>query len=176
MDKEELQGVFRTATNNCRLVYASMVVFAHDDSPEFYRQLSSAMEIKHPWDDEYTYRLLKDPKVAKIAWPQLYDCVHRAALKELFEVTKLYCEATDQSDLLVTQSWYQFWRILRNSLSHDFRLQFREYDKKQLPIRWGTVKLDASMEGKDLTQGMLSREELVAFLEHVDDFIANKLS
>lgn len=175
MTKDDLVGIFRTSHNNCKLVYASMVLFAHDDMPSIYRQWSDALNIPKPFDERQIVALLNDRSVSKIAFSELYDTVHRAALKELFEITKHYCETTNQSKLLVGQSWYQFWRVLRNCFSHDFRFRFNEYDKRQLPVTWLGITIDISMEGKVLTHGILSREQLLGLLDDVRKFVEDKL-
>lgn len=171
MTKDELLGIFRTSQNNCKLVYASLVLFAHEDMPAIYAQWSAALSILRPFDEKDVNALLQDRNVSKIAFSELYDTVHRSALKELFEVTKYYCESTDQMDLLRAQLWYQFWRILRNCLSHDFRFRFTEHDRKKLPVSWQTVTIDEKMEGKQLTHGVLSREQLLGFINDIQGFI-----
>lgn len=176
MTKSDLVGIFRTSQNNCKLVYASMVLFAHDDAPEFYAKWSAALDIPKPFDQDEIVRLLRDRKVSKIAFTQLYDTVHRAAIKELFEVAKDYCDATDQSTLLTGQPWYQFWRVLRNCFSHDFRFRFTAHDKKLLPVSWRNVTIDESMDGKHLTHGVLSREQILAFIADVNRFVETDLS
>jgi len=176
MNKAELVGTFRTAINNCKLVYASMLLFSHDDMPKIYRQLSDAIDIPRPYDEIEIISLLTDRDVSKIAFSELYDTVHRAALKELFEITKYYCEFTGQLKIIQSQGWYQFWRVLRNCLSHDFKLQFNEYDLKKLPVSWGKLTIDMAMEGKNLTHGNFSRQDIVAFLTEVSDFIEKELA
>lgn len=176
MTKDELLGIFRTSQNNCKLVYAAIVLFAHEDMPSIYAQWSSALSIPRPFDEKEVVALLNDRNVSKIAFSELYDTVHRAALKELFEITKHYCDTTGQMDLLMAQPWYQFWRIVRNCLSHDFRFRFRDHDRKMLPVSWRAVTIEESMEGKPLTHGVLSREQLLAFIEEVRGFVDAQLA
>lgn len=176
MTKDELIGVFRTSQNNCKLVYAAMILFAHEDMANFYTQLSTKPNVPKPYDQMELLALLHDRNVLKIAFGQLYDTVHRAALKELFEITKEYCKETNQDRLLTSQPWYQFWRLLRNCLSHNFRFEFREYDKQCLPVSWSGMTLDVSMEGKPLTHGDMSRDELMAFLDEVKTFVESQLA
>ena len=175
MTKDELIGIFRTSHNNCKLVYASIILFGHDDMPSIYKEWSAALDIPRPFDETEIMVLLHDRNVSKIAFSELYDTVHRAALKELFEVTRDYCKTTDQEKLLKAQPWYQFWRILRNCLSHDFKFRFNDYDKEKLPVKWGNITVDTSMEGKSLTHGVLSREQLLSLLDDVRKFIETDL-
>lgn len=176
MTKEELIGIFRTSQNNCKLVYAAMILFSHEDMPSIYAKWSAALDVPRPFDETEIIALLQDRVVSKIAFSQLYDTVHRAALKEMFEITKQYCETTGQTNLLKAQPWYQFWRILRNCISHDFKFSFRDYDKKKLPVTWGAITIDASMEGKTLTHGIMSREQLLGFLGDVYEFVEVNLA
>ncbi|CUS32717.1 hypothetical protein COMA1_10777 [Candidatus Nitrospira nitrosa] len=176
MTKDDLVGIFRTAKNNCKLVYASLVLFAHEDMPTVYEKWSSALNLQKPFDEEEVVILLRDQNVSRIAWSELYDTVHRAAVKELFEVTKNYCDSSGQNHLLAAQPWYQFWRVVRNCLSHDFRLRFTDYDRNRLPVSWRGVTIDQTMEGKPLTHGVLSRQQLLEFLDEVALFIEKQLA
>ncbi|MFA5923836.1 MAG: hypothetical protein WC856_21510 [Methylococcaceae bacterium] len=176
MTKDDLIGIFRTAINNCKLTYASILLFSHDDMPSFYGEWSSALEIPRPFDEAEILALLHDREVSKIAFGELYDTVHRAAFKELFEVTKFYCESTNQFSILQRQPWYQFWRIIRNCLSHDFKFRFNEYDLTKLPVSWNSITIDSTYEGKSLTHGDISREELLSFLNEVLEFIKENLT
>jgi len=144
--------------------------------PDVQTQDVAALDIPRPFDEQEILALLNDRDVSKIAFTELYDTVHRAALKEMFEVTVHYCKSTNQGKILKSQPWYQFWRILRNCLSHDFKFKFNQYDHKKLPVMWGSITIDSSMEGKSLTQGALSREQLLVFLDDVCEFVENELA
>ncbi len=176
MTKDDLLGMFRTSHNNCKLVYASMLLFAHEDMASFYTGWASSLDVPKPHDEKEILALLHDRGVLKHAFDQLYDTVHRAALTELFEITKCYCQDTNQDKQLSAQPWYQFWRILRNCFSHDFTFHFRDYDRKQLPITWSGVTLDSSLEGQNLTQGAFPREKVLEFLDEVREFIEKDLA
>lgn len=178
MTKDDLLGMFRTGINNCKLVYASMLLFSHEDIPEFYLKWSAALgsEIPRPFEDKEIAALLYDKTVSKIGFGALYDTVHRSALKELFEVTNNYCQQTNQLALLKSQSWYQFWRIIRNCFSHDFKFQFNVYDRTKLPVSWNGITIDSSFDGKSLTHGHISREQFLEFLDDVAEFINNELA
>ena len=67
MTKDELIGIFRTSQNNCKLVYASMILFAHDDMPSIYKKWSDALDIARPFDETEILALLHDRNVSKIA-------------------------------------------------------------------------------------------------------------
>lgn len=176
MTKKDLLGIFRTCHNNCKLVYATMVLFGHEDMADFYTRWSASLNLSKPYDEIDILALLHDRNILKRAIGQLYDTVHRSALKELFEITELYCKETNQQTVLTAQPWYQFWRILRNCFSHDFRFHFNKYDKSQLPVSWSGVTLDMSLEGKNLTHGAFPREKMLKFLEEMREFVDKKLN
>ena len=173
MVKDDLIGIYRTALNNCKLTYASMVLWAHDDMPSVFEAFYEKLEIPKPFPD--LLPILRDPKVLKISCEELYDATHRAAIKEMFEITKHYCETTSQFPQLKAQPWYQFWRILRNCFSHDLLFRFNAYDLKQLPLTWAGTTLDAGLEGKHLTHGRMSRDKIRELLETAAQFVEHDL-
>jgi hypothetical protein len=176
MTKDDLLGIFRTCHNNCRLVYAAMILFGHEDMAQFFTAWSAKLDLPKPYPDSEILPLLHDCIVLGGALGQLYDTVHRTALTALFEKTKGYCKETGQEAVLQQQSWYQFWRVLRNCFSHDFVFTFNEYDRKKLPVAWDNLTLDASREGTQLTHGEFPREKIWVFLREVESFIETVLS
>jgi len=94
----------------------------------------------------------------------------RNLLKEGFRITQSFCQAHGQTRLMTAQSWYQFARIVVNSLSHDFHLQFRPHDLNQLPVAYEGHSIDASMNGHSLSMPLrillAVYDEIVHFVEH----------
>lgn len=70
---------------------------------------------------------------------------------DTFEAVRAYCEETDQLSELRSQPWYEFTRMMRNSLTHTQRWHFRKYDKDRLPVKWRDKVIDISMEGTEPT-------------------------
>ena len=96
----------------------------------------------------------------------------RNHLKEVFRITESYCKTHGQATMMSAEPWYPFARIVVNSLSHSFRLEFRPYDKRQLPVSYQGQTIDESMEGQPLSL------QLVVILSLVDetiDFVQNRL-
>jgi hypothetical protein len=73
--------------------------------------------------------------------------VTRNLLKEAFRLTAAYCDSTNQRVALKSQAWYQFARVLVNCLSHNFRLEFRAYDKQVLPVSFREHTITEGMDG-----------------------------
>lgn len=176
MTKDDLLDIFRTCHNNCKLVYAVIVLFGHKDMAQFFTAWKAKLALPTEYYNSELLPLLYDRQVLKHAFGQLYDTVHRAALTDVFEVTKAYCGSTGQEKILQQQPWYQFWRILRNCLSHDFIFKFRDYDRDKLPVTWDGLTLDETREGTQLTHGEFPREKFWDFLGEVKVFIENNLS
>jgi hypothetical protein len=176
MTKDNLLGIFRTYHNNCKLVYTAMVLFGHEDMAKFFTIWDAKLDIPKPYPNNEILPLLYDRTVLMHAFGQLYDTVHITALTALFEKTKDYCEKSGQNAILHQQSWYHFWRILRNCFSHDFVFSFTEYDRKKLPVSWDNLRLDLSREGTQLTHGEFPREKIWVFLKEVEAFIEKDLA
>jgi len=66
-----------------------------------------------------------------------------------FEAIKRYCEEMDQVEKMRAEPWYQFTRIMRNSLTHTQRWNFNRYDLTRLPVTWRDKTVDASMDGHE---------------------------
>lgn len=175
MNKTHLLGVYRTALNHIQLSYASLVLWSYPDSPAFFEKLYGQLEnIPKPFPGVVTF--VRDDVAMRIACEELYDSSHRAALKELFTLTKRYCANTNQLDRLKSQPWFQFWRLLRNCFAHDMVFNFNPAEKALLPVTWSGVTIDLTMNGKHLTHGQCSREKLRELLEAANTFIARELA
>ena len=66
-----------------------------------------------------------------------------------FESIKSYCRETDKLDQLYSQPWYQFTRMIRNSLTHTQTWHFRDYDREKLPVSWRDKTISIDMEGEE---------------------------
>lgn len=66
-----------------------------------------------------------------------------------FEAARAYCDETGQLAELKSQPWYEFTRMMRNSLTHTQRWHFRKYDRDRLPVSWRGKVIDVSMEGTE---------------------------
>lgn len=175
MTKSDLLGIFRTAKNNYRLVYVLILLSSQEkmksDFIEIYQGLDKSLK---PVDD--ILPLLFDEKVLKKALMELQMTIHRAALKELFETMRNYCDKSSQSALLTSQPWYQFWRLIRNCFSHNFKFRFNKYDKTVLPVTWSGITIAESMEGQSLTIGQFSIHKLWSLIGEAEDFIDKQLA
>lgn len=79
-----------------------------------------------------------------------------------FELLNDYCEDFDKAakqsalkDKLKSMPWYQYARLVRNAVSHNFRFIFNKGDKSKLPVTWNAITIDESYEGKVITHETL---------------------
>ena len=80
-----------------------------------------------------------------------------ALIRAPFEHLSDYCEDFDQvcpgQDLVKAvrdTEWYDFARIIRNTVSHNFRFHFSKGDMSRLPITWKGIVLSQALEGTAL--------------------------
>ncbi|HBR09734.1 TPA: hypothetical protein DD712_00520 [Candidatus Acetothermia bacterium] len=74
--------------------------------------------------------LLIKPTDRDIAVKEFLTSQIRALIKESFELIKNYCYETKQVSKFKAEPWYQFARMIRNCLSHNFKFEFKKHDKK----------------------------------------------
>ena len=97
----------------------------------------------------------------------------RNYLKEVFRITQAYCKRTKQIKLMENEDWYQFARVVTNSLSHDFRLNFNEYDKRILPVSYSNKEIASDNNSKCLE---LSLGILLKLSDEIIDFAKTKIT
>ncbi|MDZ7789190.1 MAG: hypothetical protein U5L08_01585 [Xanthomonadales bacterium] len=164
MNKLRLLGIFDTKLNHITLCYASLVLWAYPDTPDYFEQIHAATV----GDKNYfpnVSNLVNNAQRLKIATDELYSSAHRSAIKDLFPLLKKYCHDTGQMELLKDQAWFDFWWVLRNCWSHDMTFNFNPAEKKRLPIRWLDVSVTEEMNGRPLTHGQCSYEHLRLLVE-----------
>ena len=124
----------------------------------------------------YIGYVFKTDDLLKHATQELRNSVIRNCLKETFELVKSYGKETEQADVIRAAPWYQFLRIVRNSLSHDLRLDFRESDLKHLPVTWSGLTIDRSMQNGPLQRpGFLSRAKTLELIDAVIDYVEQRV-
>lgn len=75
--------------------------------------------------------------------------LHCNMLRDMFRLLESYCFETNQQELLRSQTWYWFARIVSNSLSHNYRYEFRSREiKENLPVRYRDVIISLEDENR----------------------------
>lgn len=74
-----------------------------------------------------------------------------------FELLNDYCEdfdAAKQAALMTklrNMPWYEYTRLVRNAVSHNFRFAFNARDKSKLPVTWNGIAIDSNRDGQAIT-------------------------
>lgn len=101
---------------------------------------------------------------------EFHKSTRRALIKESYEVVKAY---TNDSADFKSQSWHRFARIIRNAISHDFFFHFDKHDKLALPLTWGHVTIDITMDGKEVTGDTLPHNIPFELFAEFENYVRN---
>lgn len=175
MKKDKIRGCLQTIKNNYALTQAGIMFLADPEAGKKFEEYYSAIA-EHP-EAQFGYikYIFKDYSLLKHATNELRKSVLRNCLKEIFETLMSELVSGNQKEILIKAPWYQFLRIVRNSLSHDFHLQFRKSDKKELPVTWSDLTISIDMDGKYLPMaGFLSRAKAQQLIDEIIDYIEKK--
>jgi hypothetical protein len=71
-------------------------------------------------------------------------------IKDSFELTRHHAKKAGLFSLLRSQSWYQFCRIIRNCIAHNYIIEFNSTDLSILPITWHDRSITAAMNNQEL--------------------------
>lgn len=174
MTKKELMSQLENAKNNYILALAAISLFSNE-------KVYPILEESHAKFGTYTVEFKQVKKLLikaadrDIAVKEFLTSQIRALIKESFELIKNYCDETKQDSTFKAESWYQFARMIRNCLSHNFKFEFRKYDKRLLPVSWKGRTIDASMDGKHLELKFFGYVETWELFMEYQTFVYNQL-
>lgn len=94
----------------------------------------------------------------------------RTFTTEMFEKLKGYCISTGQMDLMRKQGWYQFARMVRNSLKHSQHWEFNKYDLSILPVTWCGKTIDTALAGTEMTWDFYDSFDALELWDEMYDF------
>ena len=125
MLKTELLAQFENAKHNYILGLSALALFADSRT---YAVLDEARCAFGPYSVEFSQvaALLRVDADRTVATKEFMNMLLRILIKESFELLKNHCAETGQAPLLKGQPWYDFARIIRNSLSHTFPASLRQ--------------------------------------------------
>jgi len=85
--------------------------------------------------------------------------VLRCLVKEGHDLVTHYCKSEGLYSDLSAQSWWQFSRLIRNALSHDFCFRLNDKDMRFLPLPWQGKIIDASVDRRPLMMSFFGYAE-----------------
>lgn len=175
MNKAEIVAQFENAKNNYILGLAAISLFANEKSYPILEESHCNLG-QYSLTFDQVARLLRNQKDREIAVKEFRTMLLRALIKETFEIMKSYCAESNQKGLLTSEAWYQFARIIRNCISHNFRFEFNKYDKGLLPVVWKHRTIDLSMNGRHLELLFFGYVEAWELFSEMQSFVTSKLS
>jgi len=174
MTKDELLAQLENAKKNYILGLAAISLFA---SPEAYAILERNHAAFGTYIIEFAQvvHLLRIDKDRDIAVKEFLTSQIRAIIKESFELIKDFCDDTGQAALFKAEPWYQFARMIRNCLSHNFRFEFNKYDKGLLPVSWNHRTISIALDGQHLTLDFFGYVETWELFREYERFVRDRL-
>jgi hypothetical protein len=174
LSKDELLSQLTNAKNNYILGMAAISLFSSATTvPVLEQSHASFGQYSIPFAQ--VAALLRNPKDKEIAIKEFLKAQIRALTKESFELLKSYAEVTKQEKALQAEPWYQFARMIRNCLSHNFRFCFKDHDKKKLPQLWRAKTISVSMDEQPLTLAFFGYVETWELFREIEEFAAQRL-
>lgn len=171
-NKEILRGLLQTIKNNYALVQAGIMFLIQPDAPKKFDEYYSVIDDHPEAHFGYIKYIYQSDELLGLATNELRKAVLRSCIKELYEVLKFECKTAEQEKALKNAPWYEFLRMIRNSLSHDFYLRFNKSDKKKLPVAWSGLTLTQEMDGAELPmQGFLTKAKVQELIDDVIEYV-----
>lgn len=172
--KIELIGVLEAHSNSVRLSN-TLRVLAH--ATDLHALLNTVVDAssQNLAGFQKTLSLLADQPKLLHSVNQLYLTILSATITETLDLTRDYCRSTGQTRILKAQPWFQVFRICRNALNHNFMIEFTKEDRTMLPVEWNGVRIDASLENRQLSLGILPLDKAMEWLEELERFISTDL-
>jgi hypothetical protein len=178
MDKEKLLGTLQTVKNNYALVQAGIMFLAQPDAATKFDEYSAPFA-EHREGKQFLYirYVLENDELLALSTNQLRKSILRNCIKEMYEVVKSYGSHTGQMTQMRAAPWYQFLRMIRNCVSHDFFLRFNKHDLELLPLTWSGLTLCASMNNSELPMaGFLTRLKILELMDEVIGYMKTNVN
>jgi hypothetical protein len=175
MTKHELISQLENAKNNYILGLAALALFATEESYSLLEKSSCSFG-SYSLSFNQVANLLRKREDKEIAVKEFTKMLLRALVKESFELIKGYCNVSKQTSSFTSQPWYQFARMIRNCLSHNFRFEFKKYDKGLLPVSWKGKTITAAMDRSYLELSFLGYVEAWELFSEMNSFAETTLT
>lgn len=177
-DRQHLIESLQTVKNNYALAQAGIALMTFPDAKQ---RLEEAFAVVAGTEESSSFNYIsyvyRDDELLKHATNQFRNSALRNCLKETFEIVSAHAEQTSQLPTLKKAPWYQFLRIIRNCLSHDFILTLSKTDRKHLPVQWSGLIIDESMEGNHIPmRDFLPRNKALKLIDEVMAYVKSEFA
>jgi len=149
MTKQKLVSQLCNSKNNFILGLASLALLADPEAQNLLKEKSADLSGYSVSFDQVA-ALFGSGSDRQIALEEFAKSVLRCLVKEGHELVTHYCKSKGLYSDLSAQPWWQFSRLIRNALSHDFCFRLKDKDAKLLPLSWQGKTIDESVDGQPL--------------------------
>lgn len=172
---ENLKNNFLYGNLATRLISDSVWQKNINQIAKFKRSDLSILDV--PLHDICCILLTKTPQGGPLLISEFEKSLMRSMMREGHEIVLKYCEISGQFKIYKDQSWFQFFRIMRNTASHKDGGKLHKWpndlkEKGIITVKWKTRTLDKSMEGKDI---QFSIPDALDMWFELYDFVKQKL-
>ena len=173
--RQDLVGRLMTIHNNYILGLASLALLTSTEAEAVLRRDSASFGA-FTVNFGQVADLLQKPVDREDSCKSFLIMLMCALIKDTFELTRHHCKSTGRLQLLTSQPWHQFARLVRNCMGHNFLFEFRPGDIALLPISWRHCTLTAAMNGQPLPLSLFGYAEAWSLFEEMRAFAeVNKL-
>jgi len=138
-----------TVQNNYVLGLASISLLTHPQAPAIL-QAESAGFGQYRVDFRQIATLFSTPAHREDAIKSLLIMHMCALIKDSFELTRHHCKVAGRLKELQAEPWYNFCRLIRNCIAHNFLFVFTERDLATMPDSWRGLQITADFNGRPL--------------------------
>lgn len=174
LEKNDLLGVIEAHAQNIRLVNILRVLTLKGNLSKSFYEIIGEEAAKSPSFIK-TFQLLENTNKLIHTADQLHLLTIRSAVSECYELTRDYCKKTNNYQNLQNQPWFDVIRIIRNTMNHNFLIEFKDKDRERLPFQWKEIMIDISMENQELSYKIFPVSAALEWLEALENFITHEL-
>ena len=170
MNKKELLSQLENAKNNYVLTLAAVSLFCNKQSfPILEKSKCNFGSFEVPFNQVVKIMSNKDDK--KITLEEFIKMGVRVLVKESFELIKNYTEGTAQFDKFKGWENYLFFKTIRNSVSHNFKIEIKSKKERDLlPFKWRNKKITKEMNNSYLALSFFGYHEAYLFFNDLIKF------
>ncbi len=97
------------------------------------------------------------------------------AVTDYYESIMKYCKQTKQTDILKKQPWYNYSKLIRNGLSHDYQWDFSKQTKSIFPVTYKQTMITYDLHGTLLKENQMPLSVIWVLLKEMENFVKTHL-
>ena len=140
---EKLAARLMTVQNNYVLGLASISLLTRPEAAAILQQESAKLG-KYEVQFAQINTLFSTPEHRDDAIKSFLIMHLCALIKDTFELCRHHCKEAGRLQEMQAEPWYNFCRLVRNCIAHNFLFGFTDRDRKLMPVRW---------RGREITAG-----------------------